>query len=114
MSGASVPPRHDQSQGKRLDQRPDRRQDQQPDQDLARYLAASTGLPLSTAARIIADVNAYYDETVEDFVRRRHAELKRKNRKNDEIWPEIAAELHRRRFVAADLSERQLRRLIYG
>jgi hypothetical protein len=102
MSGASVPPRHDQRQGQHLDQ------------DLARYLAASTGLPLPTAARIIADVNAYYDETFEDFVRRRHAELKRRNRKNDEIWPEIAAELHGRRFMPPDLSERQLRRLIYG
>jgi hypothetical protein len=110
MSGASVPPRHDQRPGQQPAQRPD----QQPDQDLSRYLAASTGLPLPTAARIIADINAYYDETVEDFVRRRHAELKRRNRKNDEIWPEIAAELHGRRFVAADLSERQLRRLIYG
>jgi hypothetical protein len=102
MSGASVPPRHDQRQG------------QHPDQDLARYLAASTGLPLPTATRIIADVNAYYDETVEDFVRRRHTELKRRNLKNDEIWPEIAAELHGHRFMAPDLSERQLRRLIYG
>jgi hypothetical protein len=106
MPGASVPPRHDQ--------RPGQRPDQHPDQDLARYLAASTGLPLPTAARIIADVNAFYDETVEDFVRRRHTELKRKSRKNDEIWPEIAAELHSRRFTAPDLSERQLRRLIYG
>jgi hypothetical protein len=83
-------------------------------QDLAGYLAASTGLPPSTAMRVIADVAAYFSETVEDFVRRRHAELQRGQRKNDEIWPVIAAELGQRRFAAPGLSERQLRRLVYG
>ncbi len=83
-------------------------------QDLARYLAASTGLPPSTAVRVIADVTSYFSETIEDFVRRRHAELRRGQRKNDEIWPVIAAELSQRRFAAPGLSERQLRRLVYG
>ena len=83
-------------------------------QDLARYLAASTGLPQSTAIRVIADVTTYFSETIDDFVRRRHAELRRGQRKNDEIWPVIAAELSQRRFAAPGLSERQLRRLIYG
>ena len=83
-------------------------------QDLARYLAASTGLPPSTAVRVIADVTTYFSETIEDFVRRRHAELRRGQHKNDEIWPVIAAELRQRRFAAPGLSERQLRRLVYG
>jgi hypothetical protein len=83
-------------------------------QDLARYLAASTGLPPPTTVRVVKDVNAYYDETVEEYVRRRHAELRRRSRKNDEIWPEIAAELAHRRFTAPDLTERQLRRIVYG
>ena len=43
--------------------------------DLARYLVASTGLPQPTAVRVIADVTAYFGETVEEFVRRRHAEM---------------------------------------
>jgi hypothetical protein len=83
-------------------------------QDLARYLAASTGLPQSTTARVIADVTAYFGETVEEFVRRRHTELRRGQHKNDEIWPAVAAELSQRRFAAPGLSERQLRRLVYG
>jgi len=83
-------------------------------QDLARYLAASTGLPQSTAMRVIADITTYFSETAEEFVRRRHAELHRGQRKNDEIWPVIAAELSQRRFAAPGLSERQLRRLVYG
>ena len=83
-------------------------------QDLAGYLAASTGLPQSTARRVVDDVNAYYSETVAEYVRRRHAELRRKSHTNDEIWPLIAAELGQRRFAADELSARQLRRLIYG
>src|SRR6185437_3912260 len=44
--------------------------------DLARYLAASTGLPQPTAVRVVADVATYFSETVEEFVRRRHIELR--------------------------------------
>jgi hypothetical protein len=82
-------------------------------QDLARYLAASTGLPQPTAVRVIADVTTYFGETIEEFVRRRHSELQRRQHKNDEIWPLIAAELGQRRFAAPPMSERQLRRLVY-
>jgi hypothetical protein len=83
-------------------------------QDLARYLAASTGLPQPTAVRVIADVTTYFSETLEEFVRRRHAELRQSQLKNDEIWPAISAEVAQRRFTAPELSERQLRRIIYG
>jgi len=82
-------------------------------QDLARYLAASTGLPQPTAVRVIADVATYFNETIEEFVRRRHTELQRSQHKNDEIWRLIAAELGQRRFPAPALSERQLRRIVY-
>jgi len=82
--------------------------------DLVRHVAASTGLPEATARRVVADITAYFGETVDEFVKRRHAELKQKNQKNDEIWPLIAAELGSRRFRAPEMSERQLRRLVYG
>ena len=87
-----------------------------PDQfppDLVRYLAASTDLPPATAVRVVADVVAYFSETVEDFVRRRHGELQRRKYKNDEIWPVIVAEVALRRFSAPEISERQLRRIVY-
>jgi hypothetical protein len=83
-------------------------------EDLARYVAASSGLPRSTAVRLVADITSYFGETVEEFVRRRHAELQRGQHRNDQIWPTIAAELRQRRFAAPALSERQLRRLVYG
>ena len=41
--------------------------------DLVRHVAASTGLPEATAVRVVADIAAYFAESVEDFVRRRHA-----------------------------------------
>jgi tRNA(His) 5'-end guanylyltransferase len=83
-------------------------------EDLARYLAASTGLPQPTAARVVADVITYFSETIEEFVRRRHVELQRRQHTNHEIWPVITAELGQRRFAAPGLSERQLRRIVYG
>jgi hypothetical protein len=84
-------------------------------QDLIRNVAASTGLPEATASRVVTDVAAYFSETVDQFVRRRHAELHdNSNKRNDDIWPQLAAELSGRRFRAGELSERQLRRIVYS
>jgi hypothetical protein len=83
-------------------------------EELVRRVADSTGLPEATATRVVADISAYFSETVESYVRRRHAELKAMNWKNDEIWPLIAAEVRTRKFGAPELTERQLRRMVYG
>ena len=84
-------------------------------QDLISNVAASTGLPEATASRVVADVAAYYGETVDEFVKRRHAELQGvSNKRNDDIWPQLAVELKARRFRAEDVTERQLRRIVYG
>jgi hypothetical protein len=83
-------------------------------QDLVRHVARSTGLDEATASRVVADVMAYFGQTVEEYVVKRHEGLKSRNRKNDDIWPLIMAELKARRFKADELSERQLRRMIYG
>jgi len=83
-------------------------------QDLIRHVARSTGLDEATASRVVADVIAYFGQTVEDYVVERHSDLKSRNRKNDDIWPLIADELKSRRFTAGELSERQLRRIVYG
>ena len=83
-------------------------------QDLVRHVARSTGLDEATAMRVVADVMAYFGQTVEEYVVARHENLKSRNRKNDDIWPLISGELNTRRFKAGELSERQLRRMIYG
>jgi hypothetical protein len=82
-------------------------------QDLVRHVVASTGLPTPTAARVVSDVIGYFAETAEQFVRRRHAELHRQYR-NDQIWGLIAGELAARPVAAPRISERQLRRIVYG
>lgn len=83
-------------------------------EELVRHVAETTGLPEATASRVVADISAYYSETVEAYVRRRHAELKTVNWRNDEIWSLVAEELRTRRFGAPEVTERQLRRIVYG
>ncbi|MFI1915827.1 hypothetical protein [Nocardia sp. NPDC020380] len=82
--------------------------------ELVRHVAASTGLPPAVAARVVADVVGYFDETAEQFVRRRHAELQRRQLRNADIWQQLAAELAARPVAAPDFTERQLRRIVYG
>ena len=82
--------------------------------DLVNHVAASTGLTALDAARVVDDVVAYFTESTEDFVRRRHQELKSAGRRNDEIWSALAAELGERVVSPPRLSDRQLRRIVYG
>jgi len=84
------------------------------DPDLVDRIATSTGLSPAEAARVVGDVIAFHAEAVEDYVRRRHAELKTYGAKNPEIFARIAEELAGRVVAAPELSERQLRRLVYG
>lgn len=81
--------------------------------ELVRHVASSTGLDEATASRVVADVVAYFGQTVREYVVARHAELKVTGRKNDDIWPLISGELGTRRFRADELSQRQLRRIVY-
>jgi hypothetical protein len=84
------------------------------DMDLVGRVSESTGLSEAEATRVIADVVDYYAESAADFVRRRHARLRALGLKNDEIFATIRAELSHRVVAPPDLSERQLRRLVYG
>jgi hypothetical protein len=83
-------------------------------QELVRHVAASTGLDEGTATRVVADVVAYFGQTVEEFVQQRHSELRDRNMRNDDIWRRLAAEVGDRRFRVDGLSERQFRRIVYG
>jgi hypothetical protein len=82
--------------------------------ELIDHVVASTGLRPETAARLVADVLAYFEETTEQFIRRRHTELRRRGLGNSDIWPALSSELAQRRVAPAALSERQLRRIVYG
>ena len=84
------------------------------DPTLVDHLVATTGLTAAEAARVVEDVLAFHDEPVEDYVRRRHAELKTCGARNAEIFAHLAEELAHRVVAAPALSERQLRRIVYG
>ncbi len=85
-----------------------------PDPELVAHVAGSTGLSEGEAARVVGDVRAHYSESVEQYVRRRHTRLQLHGVRNPEIYRTIAAELAERVVAAPELSERQLRRIIYG
>ena len=82
--------------------------------DLFEHLAGTTRLSRAEAEKVVADVVAYFAESTEEFITRRHAELQAASVRNAQIFVRIAAELRERRFAAPALTERQIRRLIYG
>ena len=85
-----------------------------PDPVLIERIATSTGLSRAEAARVVEDVVAFHAEPVEDYVRRRHAQLKTYGARNAEIFARLAEELRGRVVAAPELTERQLRRIVYG
>ncbi|MFF0295119.1 hypothetical protein ACFYSX_16225 [Kitasatospora sp. NPDC004622] len=85
-----------------------------PHEDLLAHLARTTALGPGEASRVVAEVLAYFSETTEAYVRRRHGELQARGLTNDRIFARVGAELTARRVAAPQLSVRQLRRMVYG
>ncbi|KUF17251.1 MULTISPECIES: hypothetical protein [Streptomyces] len=83
-------------------------------EDLVDHLTRSTPLQRGEALRVIQDVLAYFDETAESYVRRRHRELQGQGLVNAEIFERIAADLRYRAVAPPELTLRQLRRIVYG
>ncbi len=84
------------------------------DPRLVSHVVATTGLAPTDARRVVEDVLAFHHEPVEAYVRRRHGELKLRGAKNADIFTVLRDELADRLVAAPGLSERQLRRIIYG
>jgi len=82
--------------------------------DLLGHLVRTTSLGAGTAGRLVEEFLAFFSESIEEFVARRHRELQAEGLRNDEIFGRIADEMGARRFAAPALTERQIRRLIYG
>ena len=83
-------------------------------EDLVDHLVKTTRLQPSEAQRVVEEVLAFFTETAEGFVVRRHAELQGEQLRNTAIYQRITAELEVRRFAGPKLSTRQIRRIIYG
>ncbi len=87
----------------------------QPDlDDLLDQLERTTQLSRTVLARVVAEVVAHHGETVEQYVRRRHRELQANGQQNTAIWSQVHRELTSRVVAPPVLSERQLRRIVYG
>lgn len=61
--------------------------------ELVDHLTRSTALGRGEALRVIQDVLAYFDETTEEYVRRRHRELQAQGLVNAAIFERIEADL---------------------
>ncbi|MFE1314841.1 hypothetical protein [Streptomyces sp. NPDC058755] len=83
-------------------------------EELVDHLTRSTPLNRGEALRVIQDVLAYFDETTQDYVRRRHRELQAQGLQNTEIFDRIEADLKYRAVAPPELTLRQLRRMVYG
>ncbi|MFF4039065.1 MULTISPECIES: hypothetical protein [unclassified Streptomyces] len=83
-------------------------------EELVDHLTRSTPLNRGEALRVIQDVLAYFDETTQDYVRRRHRELQAQGLQNTEIFERIEADLKYRAVAPPELTLRQLRRMVYG
>lgn len=100
--------------GRAMTPDPDEPVDPTPPDDLLDHLTRRTTLGRQEAHQIVLEVLAYFDEDVETFVRRRHGELQHRGLANPEIFQKISAELRWWRVAAPQLSQRQIRRIIYG
>ena len=84
-------------------------------QPLIDHLCHSSELSPAQARKLIAEVIAYFAESPEDYVRRRHLELKQElGLANPQIFKRIEVEVAQLVFAAPALSQRQIRRIIYG
>jgi hypothetical protein len=83
-------------------------------EELIGYLVRTSRLSPPEARRLVGEVLNFLDETPQAYVRRRHLVLQAAGMANASIFPQLLDELARLRFRAAEYSERQIRRIIYG
>jgi len=81
---------------------------------LLQHLCRNFGLAEDQASRLVKEVINFYQESHQQFIVRRHQELQQQGWNNPVIFNTIYRELGQRRFPAPELTERQLRRIIYG
>lgn len=85
-----------------------------PFDELIGHLARSSSLTRAEAVRVISEVVAFFHEPLDGFVKRRHRELQSDGLANVAIYAQILDELRFVRLAAPTLTERQIRRIIYG
>ena len=84
------------------------------DEELVDHLVRSGVLRRGEAVRVVAEVVAYFSETAEEFVRRRHRELREGGSRTRRASRGSRRSCGRGPWPRRALSERQVRRIIYG
>jgi hypothetical protein len=64
--------------------------------------------------KLVEELMDHWSETVEVWVRRRHAQLQLRGVPNRLVYGTLVRELGNRPFAPQPLSERQVRRILYG
>jgi hypothetical protein len=82
--------------------------------DLIRHLRTLTGLEAGVLEKILNEVKSWYAEDLDAWILRRHRELQSQKLRNLEIYKTIREEAAGMLIRPARLSERQIRRVIYG
>lgn len=82
--------------------------------DLINHLAAITGLEESLLMKITEEVRAWYSKDLATWIRARHEALQRQGLRNQEIFPRLQEEARQTVVRPDELTERQIRRMIYG
>ena len=82
--------------------------------ELTNHLCRSSRLTAQEAEHVVNEVLAFFDETADVFLRRRHKELQTMGLSNSDIYASLQTELKTRRFTSKSLTTRQIRRAIYG
>ena len=84
------------------------------DEAFKRHLADTYGILPRDLERLEEELLDHYRDTVEEWVRHRHYQLQNAGMRNAQIFETIIREAELRRFAAGGLSERRVRRIIYG
>ena len=79
-----------------------------------RHLLSIVDIAEPELDKVVADLLDHWSETLVQFVVRRHKELQRSGTPNRLAYAQIRSEVSSKRFVAEPLTERQVRRILYG
>lgn len=82
--------------------------------DFEKYLLSSYQILEKDLYRLIDDLTGTFNDSVEMFVQKRHFSLQKEGKRNKEIYTILQDEVKSQRFIAPELSQRQIRRMIYG
>ena len=87
---------------------------EKPHSDLIDHLVRSSALTPQQSSKLVEEIITYFNESIEQYVQRRHRQLQENGLRNSEIFDAIENELSLMRFPAPKLSLRQMRRMVYG